>query len=386
MADCKINPSFLRGFDFKLLYAVPSTDAYRAMSLNNLTGEIIVPPYGHTNFLRSTDWGYTFAPIEVTGMSTTATVAYDTAFGMNRHAIAFASYSDLTTGAYANTHDLAILPTGTTEGTHQAVSSGTSPAMTGGVTYGNGAFYNTIMGVSAPASGGVRWFDDIFTNYSITNVSAAPWMAMRWGRAQGQWVYGVYYKVVTSNVLGAVGIGRRPYPPTSYILPAGEHVAYFVDEATYPEVSDFIDYDGVTTGGAAFIERNGTIWRNTAANFQTWVKGATPPESLGGFTFPHLTEGHGLFGETVLLSLDSSGSKGLLSLDHGATHTYFDLPAEIAQTLPGGSVVPTGQTDMRFPRVYDLKYVPDPNTNFAKGRWILCGGLAIWELVPYYAA
>lgn len=386
MADCKINPSFLRGFDFKLLYAVPSTDTYRVMSLNNLTGEIIVPPYGHTNFLRSTDWGYTFAPIEVTGMSATANVAYDTSFGMNRHAIAFASYSDLSTAGYANTNDLAVLPTGTTDGAHIAVSGGTSPAITGGVAYSNGAFYNTIMGVSAPSSGGIRWFADAFANYSITNVSTAPWVAMRWGKARGQWVYGVTYKVSSSGVISPVGIGRRPYPPTSYYLPAGDHVAYFVDETTYPEVSDFIDYDAVTVGGAAFIERNGTIWRNTEANFQTWVKGLVPPVDMSGYTFPHLAAGKGLFGENVLLSLDSTGSKGLLSLDHGVTHTYFDLPSEITQTLPGGSIVSAGQTDMRFPRVYDLKYIPDPNTNFTKGRWILCGGLAIWELVPYYAA
>lgn len=383
MADCQVNPSFLRGFDFKLLHASSGLDEYRVMSLNPLNGEIIAAPYGHMNFLCSDDWGYTFEDLAVTGLDAfgPSLVVYDSNFGLNRHALAFIKDSKNLDPVYSVNMGTILLPTNLTEATGFTPSSGGSPTYGGGMAYGNGAFYHYMLQTNAYV-GGIRWYNDAWTVDSPSNTGSTPWISVRWPKTKGQWVYAVFFQYISNSNLQAVGIGRRPFPARS---PA-EFVSYFVDENTTLEVADFIDYTAVVEDGAAMILRDGTIWHNTGENYQTWVEGVKPPVEMSGYSFPHLAAGKGKFNEDVLLSLDSSGTVGLLSLDHGATQTYFDLPLEITQTLPGGSVPAAGTVDSRYPRVYDLKYIPDPQTNFTKGRWVFCGGMAIWELIPRYGA
>ena len=380
MADCIVKPSFLRGFDFKFLHASAGLDEYRVMSLNPLTGEILACPYGGNKFLRSTDWGYTFEDFVPTGLPDTLTdiVVYSSDFGLNRHFLGYRwSSKDMPFGG-PNAWGCVVVATGTGEGQAYNVITANPSSFGDGVVYANGGFWHNMKSSTAYSSGGYAWKQNAFSYRQDT--TSQLWQVSRWAKARGQWVYGVFSKLVADKDMPYVGIGRAAYPDKS----AFEFVSYFIDADTSLEVSDFVDYDGLVLGGAALILRDGTIWRHTSDDFQDWVAGATPPTDMAGFSFPHLAAGKGKFNEPVLVAIDSSGAKGLLSRDHGVTQSYFDLPHEVSQTLPGGVVLPTGTIDARFPRVYDLKYVPDPATNFTKGRWILCAGLAIWEMIPVY--
>jgi len=213
----------------------------------------------------------------------------------------------------------------------------------------------------------------------------------RHNRSRGQWIYGVLYKGDVENiVLGKMlGVGRVALPilanPSTDATKRFTRLAQFNADGTAVEVSDMIDYPVDFSDGFAMLERDGTMWRVTAADAGGWQKGLAPEAELSGYTFPHLAYGKGRFGEDILVTLDSTGSLGIASVDGGKSHIVFELPTELGQTIPGGIAIQTGAADgQRLQCCYDLHYIETPEEGVGKGKWVLLAGFAVFELVPRY--
>lgn len=388
MADCKINPSFLRRFDFKLLYASPGIDEYRTMEYSPITGEVLCLPFGNNHLLQSKDWGYTFTKKEgALDILQTQNVVLDARWGVGRYGIfgvdnKLGNIVTLSSAASRQGTSTVIVDSDTLDTTEGFFNAASANQRIGGVAYANGCFTFSAHAESASNVAGsrTRWYNGVFTSFAPN----ASFIANRFAVTRGQLVYAPGNVGYTTPGGGAAGVYSQSYPITTSIAPTAVLKGNFINATTQIEISDFQDYSEVVSDGAVAMTRNGVIWRSTSLEMTTWVKGGDPELGLTGMSFPHIAAGYGKFNDPVLLSVDPSGTKGLFSVDHGATLQSFDLPPELGQTLPGGVFVPQGVVNGAFPRCYTIKYISDPATNHTKGRWIMCGGLAVWEMIPVY--
>lgn len=393
MANCVIKPSFLRGFDLELLYTMDGIEEYRLMSHNPLTGSLYVAPWGNSNILRSTDGGRTFEKINdvLFGLGN-SNYGYFSAYGISRHAFLF---SNSGTGATSNVN---IYATVIDEGSIVAplnanlqVGNNTIGQMyPWSLGYANGAFAfgASVLGYGSSTSAGTQWRDSAFEltygSTGGTGVNDLRNYILYGGLTRGAWYYGfgVYGGYANSSLdMGTVKDFRRtPMPRTGST--GGSEVISTLSSPV--EIIDVKDYTGVVPDGAIAMERSGKIWATDATELSSWAEGGAVPADVVDSHFPHVAVGRGRFGELVVMSIDTSGSKGLLTQDHGATMRAFDLPSDLGLILPGG-ICPTQGAAINQPsRVYDIKYITDPETNHTTGRWIFCAGRAIFEMKPIY--
>lgn len=399
MAQCIINPSFLTGFDFQLLHAFEGIECSRVMTYDPLRDEFVCGPWNGRQEYRLTERATKMTRREDVIPSTYTDNYYfwSGRFGINRHA--FVGTTGTTLGG-GNSHRNFIYTDDTDLFTVLAPTS-TQTTNVQGMAYGGGYFAGMGVRVTGPtaAAGPLLILQHGENNIGTTIVaagtaaiSAATVSSARHCHNRGQWVYGALYPGDNAADIYAgrcLGMGKKAFPftssPLTIVSQQFTRLAQFNTDGTAVEVADVIDYPVDFSDGFAMLERDGTMWRVTAADAGGWRKGVAADATIAGYTFPHLAYGRGRFGESLLVTLDSTGTLGLVSVDGGDSHIVFELPTELGQTIPGGVAVPTGAVDdQRIQRCYDLQYIDTPESGNGKGKWILLAGFAVFEMVPRY--
>jgi len=396
MAVCIINPSFLTGFDFQLLHAFEGVECCRKMTYNSLRDEFICGAWNGRHEYKLTERATKITRREDAFPSTLTDNYYcwEGRFGISRHVF------QATTGvAVAGGNSARNFIRSNDTDVYIATAASVNTNNVQGIGYAGGYF----IGYGARSAGGTSTTvlaniiqhgeDNVGTAYSSSGSTPAVGTVCvsRHATTRGQWLYGVLYPETVADIFAGrlLGMGKKALPltasPIGTVSQRFTRLAQFNADGTAVEVADLIDYPVDFSDGFAMVERDGTMWRVTAADAGGWHKGAAPETELAGYTFPHLAHGKGRFGEDLLVTLDSTGSLGLVSLDGGDSHIVFELPSELGQTIPGGIAVPTGADDgQRLQRCYDLQYIETPEEGNGKGKWILLAGFAVFELIPRY--
>lgn len=397
MADCIINPSFLTGFDFQLLHAFEGTECSRTMTYDPMRDVFVCGPWNGRQEYILTERATKMTRREdvIPDIWTDNYYFWSGRFGINRHAFVGTTGTDLGGGSSARS----FIHTNETDLLTVIAPATAQPNNVQGMAYGGGYFVSFGARSGSPTLATLTMNilqhgeNDTGTTYTAGGSSGAigTVSTARHCHNRGQWVYGALYPETAADIYAGkcLGLGKKAFPftnsPFTVVDQRFTRLAQFNTDGTAVEVADVIDYPVDFSDGFAMLERDGTMWRVTAADAGGWHKGVAADTTIAGYTFPHLTYGRGRFGESLLVTLDSTGTLGMVSIDGGDSHIVFELPTELGQTIPGGVAVPTGATnDQRLQRCYDLQYISTPEAGNGKGKWILLAGYAVFEMVPRY--
>jgi len=396
MAVCIINPSFLTGFDFQLLHAFEGVECCRKMTYNSLRDEFICGAWGGRHEYKLTERATKITRREDVIPSTLTDNYYcwEGRFGIGRHVFQATTGTSVAGGTsgrhFVRSNDTDAYITSTN---YPYANNAQGVGYAGGYFIGHGYRITVVTGTTGSFVAFQHGEDNAVTQYGASSVANAigTVSSVRHAIGRGQWLYGALYSETPADIFAGrlLGMGKKALPltasPVGAVSQRFTRLAQFNADGTAVEVADLIDYPVDFSDGFAMVERDGTMWRVTAADAGGWHKGAAPETELTGYTFSHLAHGKGRFGEDLLVTLDSTGSLGLVSLDGGDSHIVFELPSELGQTIPGGIAIPTGADDgQRLQRCYDLQYIETPEEGNGKGKWILLAGFAVFEMIPRY--